>query len=168
MRATNSPPLLSLLLLLLLPFTLAVWKDDAYTTDWHRPLLGPSLPQSTFFHAPTTDSKATLIYTLSTRGILAALNPKDGEIVWRQDLSRGNARGVAKAGEGVIVAAVGTNIAAFDAAKGRLLWEREVAADVIDLEILALNGVATVLRDGMIKTFMPDGADAWERAAKEK
>jgi hypothetical protein len=151
---------------LLLPCFVAsvfgIFKDDAYHTDWHIPLIGPSLPTSTFFHQPNPDSKASLIYSLTDRSILAAINPKDGELVWRQQLKE-SAVNVARAGNGVVVSATGTSVSSFHAGNGRLVWENAFSQNIVDLRITPANKVAVLFADGVVRLLDDKSGDvAWE------
>lgn len=135
--------LLALPAALLVPSTLAIFADDAFRTDYHIPLTGAPLPDTTFFQQPLAESKATLIYTLSAKGVLAAVNPKDGGIVWRQRLTRGDeseirATGSLRAGEGqdTVVSGWGEEVQAWGAAEGRMGWRSGFGEEVVDLEIL--------------------------------
>ena len=74
----------------LLPSALAVFEDEAYSVDYHHELLGLPQPHTTFFHRPRKDDKATLIYTLSDLGVLGAVHPGTGKVVWRQLLGEGD------------------------------------------------------------------------------
>ncbi|KAL9119789.1 MAG: hypothetical protein Q9187_003652, partial [Circinaria calcarea] len=143
---------LSLLLLplsLLVPIAQAIYADEAYQNDYHHALLGTPQPHTTFFHRPSAASKASLLYTLSEKHVLGAVNPKDGAIVWRQylkeDVYNGTAaRSFLKAGEGenVIVSAVGGAVKAWDAADGRLAWAWETKGMIQDLEVLEMEGAS--------------------------
>jgi ER membrane protein complex subunit 1 len=81
--------LLSALFATLLPTVLAVFQDEAWQVDYHHALLGLPQRHTTFFHRPQSSSKASLLYTLSELGLLGAINPKDGTLVWRQKLQPG-------------------------------------------------------------------------------
>jgi outer membrane protein assembly factor BamB len=142
---------------------LAVFKDDAYHTDWHIPLIGPSLASSTFFHRPNVETRASLIYTLTSRSILAAVNPKDGKLVWRQQLPEAGGSGIARPGNGVIVSAVETSIASFGAGSGKLVWENEFAKKVVDLRVTAENTVVVLFDDGTVRLLAEQSGDVvWE------
>ena len=107
----------------------AIFADEAYQTDYHIPLLGLPQPHTTFFHRPSPASKASLLYTLSNRLVLGAVNPKDGAVIWRQQLAdqaeNDTASGLLKAPEGgnTLVSALNGKIQTWDAADGRLVWE---------------------------------------------
>ena len=138
-----------LFLTLLNPSTHAIYADEAYQNDYHHALLGTPQPHTTFFHPPSAASKASLLYTLSEKHVLGAVNPKDGAIVWRQYLKEDVHDGVAsksflKAGEGenVIVSAVGGAVKAWDAADGRLAWAWETKGTIEDLEVLEMEGAS--------------------------
>jgi outer membrane protein assembly factor BamB len=106
-------------------------------------LLGFPQQQTTFFHQPYPNSKASLIYTLSERGVIGAVNPKDGSLIWRQFSSTGTGDFL-KAGEGqnTVVSATSDIIAAWSASEGRLIWEsRTRGGKIKDLEVLESNAI---------------------------
>lgn len=121
----------------------AVFADDAYQIDYHHALLGIPQQHTTFFHRPQTRSKASLLYTLSEKLVLGAVNPKDGTIVWRQRLGHNNATaGYLRAGEGenIVISAVGGRVRAWDALSGKLAWGNEFNdGEVRDLEVVELQ-----------------------------
>ncbi|OJD21530.1 hypothetical protein ACJ73_07129 [Blastomyces percursus] len=131
------------------PSSLAIFADEAYHIDYHHALLGTPQEHSTFFHKPSTSSAASLLYTLSERHVLGAVNPKDGAIVWRQNLATAAAtydelrlpsllRGVE--GEDTVVSAIGGKVASWGALDGKLAWENEFHdGPVVDLETLSLD-----------------------------
>jgi ER membrane protein complex subunit 1 len=133
-----------LLTFLLVAEVFAVFQDEAFHTDYHYALLGPPKQDSTFFHRPQTTSGASLLYTLSEKLQIGAVNPKDGAIVWRHDLSEytegkgseGFLR--AKAGENVVVSGVGNHVSAWDAMDGRLVWDTKLdeGHTIKDLEVV--------------------------------
>lgn len=146
----------------------AVFQDEAFVNDWHIPLLGPSLSDSTFFHRPVFDAKASLIYTLSERNILAALHPKDGGVVWRHQLEQCGLKGVSRSADGAIVAGACGEVKVFDAVAGRLVWENEFATGrVRDVQVVKEEGrenaVVVLMDNGSVR--MLDGASGnvkWE------
>ena len=140
----------------LLPSTLAVFADEAYHVDYHYALLGQPKEDTTFFHQPNPKSKASLIYTLSEKSVLGAINPRDGAVVWRQllagDVSKGNASFL-RAGEDqdVVVGGVGDRVSAWSAAEGRLVWDHVVAGQVEDVEVLELaDGKENGVKDAIV------------------
>lgn len=142
---------------LLLRSTQAIFADEAWDVDYHHPLLGLPKEEATLFHQPNPASKASLIYTLSEEGIVGAVNPRDGSLVWRQSLPRNlSDAGFLRAGSGqdIVIAGAGHQVSAWSAADGRLAWSRELAHEIKDLEILELNDgkdVATA-KDAIILT----------------
>jgi len=124
--------------------TLAVFLDEAYHVDYHFALLGQPQDDTTFFHQPNPASKASLIYTLSERGVLGAVNPRDGSLVWRQvlaqDVGRANASFL-RAGEDqdAVVGGVGNRVAAWSAGEGRLVWDHHAPGPLEDVEILEIG-----------------------------
>ncbi len=153
MRASLPMGLLSLALSLLPPTT-AVFADEAYTTDYQYALLGLPLPSTTFFHRPHADPKsASLLYTLSDLGVLGAVNPGTGALVWRQFLAaqanrtveseagervEGHLRGVE--GEKRVLSALGGNVNSWDAVTGREVWGNEFEGQARDVEVLGTEG----------------------------
>lgn len=124
----------------------AIFVDEVDHLDFHHALLGTPSPQSTFFHQPSSSSNASLLYTLSEKSIVGAVNPRDGAIVWRQDLTQlGSSQGVegflrASDGEATVVSAIGDKVTAWGASDGKLHWERKVSGAVVkDLELLELE-----------------------------
>jgi outer membrane protein assembly factor BamB len=137
--------LLSLLTASLIPAaTLAVFADEAFQVDYHHALLGIPKEDSTFVHQPIASSKASLLYTLTDQSLVGAVNPKDGSIVWRQQLHAANDSSPAvlrAGGENVIATAAGGQVAAWQASDGRLMWSHEYADDisVMDVRFLELK-----------------------------
>lgn len=147
--------------LLLLPAVSAVYKDEAYQNDWHHELIGASIPSSTFFHRPSLDAKASLIYTLTSRSILAAINPRDGSIVWRHLLGDRASSGVARKAEGAVIAAVDRDVKAFGAVDGKLIWETTFVDKVKDLQVIG-GGVGIVLLENGSVVKVSGGKIVWE------
>lgn len=118
----------------------AIFADEAYQTDYHHALLGFPQPHTTFFHRPSAASKASLLYTLSKRLVLGAINPKDGALIWRQRLAiepqNETCLGLLKGGEGgdTLLSAVHGKVQAWDATDGRLVWEWKSDGRVHGLE----------------------------------
>lgn len=129
---------------LLLRSTSAVFADEAWNVDYHHALLGLPKEETSFFHQPNPESKASLIYSLSEEGVVGAVNPRDGSLVWRQSLPDGlssssNASFLRAAqGQDIVVGGRGDRVAAWSAADGRLAWAHKLAGVLEDLEILEL------------------------------
>ncbi|KAI3174093.1 hypothetical protein DTO039G3_3149 [Penicillium roqueforti] len=125
----------------------AIYSDEVDHIDFHHALLGTPSPDSTFFLKPFTSSNASLIYTISDKLLVGAVNPRDGALVWRQNISRsadspahgaGLLRGLD--GNDAVVAAVDNYIASWSAQDGKLGWEHRVSEGVVgDLELLELE-----------------------------
>jgi len=121
--------------------TSAIFVDEAWNIDYHYALLGAPKEDTTFFHQPNPSSRATLVYTLSQEGVLGAVNPRDGSVVWRQLLPHNASNpSFLRAGEGqdIVVSGTGSQVAAWSAADGRLVWSLDDNGCVEDLEILEL------------------------------
>ncbi|KAL3418839.1 duf1620 domain containing protein [Phlyctema vagabunda] len=134
----------SLLLLALSIFsstTNAIFADEAGVIDYHLQLLGVPKQDATFFYRPRKDDRASLLYSLSDLGILGAVTPSTGALLWRQvlDTSANNAssgflRGVE--GEGTVVSGLGSSVSAWDATNGRSKWTQTYGGIIQDLEVL--------------------------------
>ena len=129
------------LTLSIIPSTLAVYSDEAYHVDYHHELLGLPQRHTTFFHRPRPQDKATLLYTLSDLGVLGAVNPATGKVVWRQFLAGNDTAGAdgflrPVEGEGTVVSAVQNRVDVWDAMSGREKWGNIFAGQVKDLEIM--------------------------------
>ena len=152
----------------------AIFADEAYQTDYHHALLGLPQAQATLFHRPSPVSKASLLYTLSEKLVLGAVNPKDGTIIWRQQLAdqRGNGTtsGLLCAGEGgdTLVTAVGDTVSSWDATDGRLSWQWKCSGRIKSLVVTEGRGDILVLSDaqgakGLVQKLAADsGALVWE------
>ena len=133
-----------------------LFQDEAFQIDYQYALLGRPTLQNTFFHQPSVSSKASLIYTLSEKLVLGALNPKDGSIVWRQDLGDGlddrtGVRGFLRAANNsnVVVSAIGDKIRAWEASDGRLIWEWEGRGTVKSLTLLEVDPMVILEDQGI-------------------
>ncbi|KAI5467931.1 hypothetical protein BGZ63DRAFT_419594 [Mariannaea sp. PMI_226] len=132
-----------LLLLGLSSLGAAVFQDEVGQIDFHHALIGLPQSETTFFHRPRKADKASLLYTLSDVGILGAVNPSNGALVWRQqiadDITNGGGFLRAPEGEHWVAAAYGSRVHAWDALTGRNVWQSEFKGEVKDLEILELT-----------------------------
>ncbi|KAK6335866.1 hypothetical protein TWF730_003241 [Orbilia blumenaviensis] len=157
----------------------AVFSDEAFHTDFQVQLFGTALdPSSTFFHQASAGKAGSLLYTLSNRLIIGAINPKDGAQVWRQRLGEGTvsetndlsklAR-LRKSKDGRVVSVFDKAIALWDAATGRAIWEYSASitvADVVTLE--AENLLVVALKGGEVKAIkLESGEIAWETLVGE-
>jgi len=139
-------PLLSakaLIILGLSSLVQAVFPDEVGTIDFHYDLLGVPQPSTTLFHRPRKAEKASLLYTLSDVGILGAVNPSNGAVVWRQHVT-GNITtggGFLRAGDGQtwLCSAYGNSVHGWDALTGRNTWWMDFAGEIKDLEILEVT-----------------------------
>ena len=130
-----------------------ILADEAYQVDYHQALLGVPQVESTFFHRPSPSSSASLLYAISDKAVLGAVNPKDGSLLWRQplagplptshlmvedvvklsgreqlntfrDASLAKAALLAEDGIGILVSYYGSLVSAWDATNGKLIWQR--------------------------------------------
>lgn len=128
------------LLAVLLHTVLAVFVDEAYNIDYHYALLGEPQESTTFFHRPNSDSRASLIYTLSEQHGLGALNPRDGSVVWRhllQPITPSNNTFLRAADGGdIVVSGVGSELSAWSSSDGKLAWTHRTPGELEDVEVM--------------------------------
>ncbi|KAI5289081.1 hypothetical protein KEM54_004444 [Ascosphaera aggregata] len=159
----------------------------AYEIDYHYGLLGAPLLASdtsgpaskTLFYLgrPASHVRASLIYTLSEKLVLGAVNPKDGSLVWRQNIGAPEIIGNRKKSlassdkatflkhsyhrDALVTGAEGT-VASWVALSGRLDWTKSINGKIVDLAIagdvavLSKNGDGAVVElldseNGMVK-----------------
>ena len=151
--------ILSWLLISTVKLSCAIYGDDAYQIDFHHALLGKPEPLATFFHRPSSTSPASLLYTLTELGVLGAVNPKDGSVVWRHRLGlnsrhyAGQASLKACQNLSIIASTLDNHLRVYNAANGRLAWEWQSNDNITFTEIIShpLNPTVAIierLRDG--------------------
>lgn len=165
--------------LVALPVTLvsAVFEDEAYSIDYQHELLGTPIQDNTLFHRPSTSSKATLLYSLSDKNILGAINPKDGSLVWRQDLSGcapGGTPGFLRSvnGTNMVLSVVGSTVRAWEAGDGKMVWQfegRGIANSLVVSDIMGKTQDPVLLtdEDGIVRITAlnaMNGKVVWEAA----
>lgn len=131
----------------------AIYTDEAFKSDFHHALLGQPLP-STTFHAPHAASKATLIYTITDRGVVAAVNPKDGAVVWRHILRDipFTASPLLRIvdNQSVVITGLTDHLQAWNIADGKAVWSSQFPSESLqDLQVLQPSeaGSAQTKRD---------------------
>lgn len=121
----------------------AVFRDEVGDVDFHLDLVGVPQRETTLFHKPRPDDKASLLYTLSDVGVVGAVNPGSGAVVWRQLVNGSitNGGGHLRAGDGEtwIASAYGSSVHAWEAVSGRNLWWMDFDGEVKDLEIMEIT-----------------------------
>lgn len=135
----------------------AIFSDDAFVVDYHHPLVGIPQSHATFFHKPQSASNASLLYTLSDKHVLGAINPKDGNVLWRQvlELEEKEYQSYLVAGErdGQIVTGHGETVSSWDALDGRLRWDHRIEAGSIvnGLQLVPLvDSIGTDVQDVVV------------------
>lgn len=128
----------------LLRTTSAVLVDEAWNVDYHLALLGAPQEHTTSFHQPFAGSKASLLYTLSEQAVLGAVNPKDGSVVWRQQLNDrlNGTNSFLRAGEDqdIVISGIDGEVGAWSASDGRQAWLHNLEGGSIkDLEIIEIQ-----------------------------
>lgn len=112
----------------LLATTNAIFADDAFHIDYHQALLGIPQSHATFFHKPQASTNASLLYAISDKAVLGAINPKDGSILWRQPLAgqpldqASSSFLVARERDGQVISGYGRTVSSWDALNGKLIW----------------------------------------------
>lgn len=142
-----------ILFLTFLSLVSAIFQDEAYQLDYHHALLGQPLEETTLFHQPNANSRASLIYTFTQEGAIGAVNPKDGSLIWRHLLSpaTGSTTRVLKAVEGrdYVVSGHNSEVNAWSASTGRLFWSHHLdSGRVKDLTVLQNGDVAVLTEQG--------------------
>ncbi|KND89211.1 ER membrane protein complex subunit 1 [Tolypocladium ophioglossoides CBS 100239] len=153
----------SALLLGLSSLAAAVFEDEVGDIDFHYSLVGLPQVETTFFHRPRKEDKASLLYTLSDVGVLGAVNPSNGELVWRHQIADDVTSGGylrAPEGENWVAAAHGSRVQAWNALTGRNVWQMEFTGEVRDLEIMELTETA---RKDVLALFDEDGVTVLRR-----
>ncbi|PSS03181.1 hypothetical protein BD289DRAFT_401055 [Coniella lustricola] len=121
----------------------AVFQDEVGDIDYHYDLFGLPQRETTFFHQPRPDDKASLLYTLSDVGVLGAVNPGSGAVVWRQlvngSITSGGGHLRAAHGENWVASAFGGSVQAWEAVSGRNMWDLEFQGEVKDLEVMEVT-----------------------------
>lgn len=121
----------------------AVFRDEVGDVDFHLDLVGVPQRETTLFHKPRPDDKASLLYTLSDVGVVGAVNPGSGAVVWRQLVNGSitNGGGHLRAGDGEtwIASAYGSSVHAWEAVSGRNLWWMDFDGEIKDLEIMEIT-----------------------------
>jgi hypothetical protein len=180
MRASHLASLLATALLAPSPVR-AVFRDEVGHTDYHHLLLGLPQRDSTFFHRPRRDDRASLLYTLSDVGVVGAVNPGSGEVLWRQDMEGGAAgtkttragadgeAGFMRAGEGQgwVVSALGGAVHAWDAVSGRTKFWVGVDGVVRDLEVMEMTEMGPGRKDVLVLAEEEGGRTVLRRLSAE-
>ncbi|KFA51211.1 hypothetical protein S40293_05092 [Stachybotrys chartarum IBT 40293] len=121
----------------------AVFRDEVGHIDFHHALVGMPQVETTFFHRPRKEDKASLLYTLSDIGIIGAVNPASGALVWRQRISEnitvGGGHLRAPESENWVAAALGQRVQVWNGLTGRNIWQADFAGEVKDLEIMEVT-----------------------------
>ncbi|EPE35026.1 Quinoprotein alcohol dehydrogenase-like protein [Glarea lozoyensis ATCC 20868] len=163
------PTNLICLTLSVLPSVIAVYSDEAYSVDYHHELLGLPLPHTTFFYRPRKDDKASLIYTLSDLGVLGAVNPGVGTVVWRQLLA--DYEGLPQPGflrpiegENTVVSAIGSRVDAWDALSGKSVWGTSFEGAARDVEVMEIAAGSTEAKD--VLALFEEGGTTYLRKLK--
>lgn len=164
--------LLPPLLLLLLGFSstvAAVYRDEVDDVDFHYALVGLPLPHTTFFHRPLREERASLIYSLSDVAVVGAINPSNGNLVWRRQLKPNDhdvaplsdpGYLVAADGENWLAAASGSSLHALEALTGRTIWQMDFNGSVSDLKLLQTSDTS---RLDLLALFRESGISVLRR-----
>ena len=142
----------------------AVFQDEVDHIDYHYELVGVPQRETTFFHRPRRDEKASLLYTLSDVGVLGAVNPSSGAVVWLHLLNGTitDGGGFLRAGEGEnwVTGALGQSVHAWDGVSGRNKFWVDFNGVVKDLEIMEMTEND---RKDVLALFDEDGSTVLRR-----
>jgi ER membrane protein complex subunit 1 len=145
----------------------AIFADEAYHVDFHHALLGSPHSHTTFFQKPHASTNASLLYTVSDKAVLGAINPRDGSLLWRQALAgtpidNTSASYLVAGADGQLVTGHGRTIACWDASDGRLIWDYTTPEDSTVGGLLAIPtqeaGIAGVTQDFLVLAVSTDVA----------
>ncbi|KAL0937336.1 DUF1620 domain containing protein [Colletotrichum truncatum] len=121
----------------------AVFVDEVDDIDYHHELIGVPQVETTFFHKPRKADKASLLYSLSDVGVVGAVNPSNGAVVWRQfltgNITNGGGHLRAAEGEDWVVSAYGSSVHAWNALSGKNAWWMDFTGEIRDLEVMELT-----------------------------
>ncbi|KEF60452.1 uncharacterized protein A1O9_02013 [Exophiala aquamarina CBS 119918] len=143
-------------LTVLLSTSSAIFADDAFHIDYHHALLGVPQSHATFFHKPQVSTNASLLYSISDKAVLGAINPKDGSLLWRQSLAgkpldyASSSFLVARERDGQVISAHGRVVSSWDALNGKLIWSYDLPEGTV------VQGLKSVPRLGANSAAIPD------------
>jgi len=136
-------------LTVLLSTSSAIFADDAFHIDYHHALLGVPQSHTTFFNKPQASTNASLLYSISDKAVLGAINPKDGSALWRQSLAgqptdhTSSSFLVARERDGQIISGYGRTISSWDALNGKLIWSYNLPQGIIVQGLQPVPGLDT-------------------------
>lgn len=145
----------------------AIFSDDAFHIDFHHALLGVPQSHTTLFHKSQASSNASLLYTISDKAVLGAINPKDGNVLWRQSLAGQpiyNASSsflVARERDGQVITGHDRTIASWDALDGRLIWTYQLpeGTTIQDLQPVSKTDPTSPIVEDVIVLAVPHSHD---------
>ncbi|KAJ1966537.1 hypothetical protein GGI12_000035, partial [Dipsacomyces acuminosporus] len=98
-----------------------LFPDEAGQIDWYRAQIGT--PKKA---VPYTYNGATGIYAITTRNVLAALNPNSGDVIWRQIFEENDTIQSLRLRDGQALTLSGYNetaVRVWDTTGGSLVWD---------------------------------------------
>jgi len=102
------------------------------------------------------------VYAASHDGNVVAIDPDDGDRVWRTELEIGLSAGPAVGDGFVIVAGYDGDLVALDANDGSEQWRIDVGGETIAKPLIADNRVIVYTIDGRLRVFsLLDGRELW-------
>ncbi|KAG4303937.1 hypothetical protein PORY_002681 [Pneumocystis oryctolagi] len=158
--------------------TQATFKNEV--KGFHIPLIGLPLKKSIFFHKPVSYQNI-LIYTATEKNILAAIDYKNGSLVWRQEFAENDPINVIKPLDStnileIITLSNSSIIRAWNALTGFLIWEKtfsNLSTNIHDINFFENNVTSNkdiiVLASEMICSLNSDtGSKIWSYNKKSK
>lgn len=109
-----------------------------------------------------------MLFTLTDKSLFGAVNPKDGSIVWRQQLHSvsNSSNAVLRAGgDNVLATAAGSQVATWQASDGRLIWSHDYGQDVVvkDAIFLGVKGEGSAIGSQDILVLYQGASSGIER-----
>ncbi|RVX71010.1 hypothetical protein B0A52_03375 [Exophiala mesophila] len=152
----------------------AIFIDDAFHIDFHHALLGVPQSHTTLFHKSQASSNASLLYTISDKAVLGAINPKDGNVLWRQSLAGqpldnpSSSFLVARERDGQIITGHDRTVASWDALDGRLVWTYLLpeGTSIQDLHSVVKTDSTSSAVEDVIVLAVPHSEDGQTRVAR--
>jgi outer membrane protein assembly factor BamB len=157
MKHNNTLPSFSILvlslLLLIFPGCLCIYEDEIGLADWYQPHIGKI--RTAFFVPP----RQVIVATESA--VLAALNVKTGDIMWRQVLPHGTTIDKLHYNDQNILIVSGRRVSVWSISdEGNLRWEEEAEGEVVDAK-LGETTVSIATKTGLSLRSLSSGASLY-------
>ncbi len=103
------------------------------------------------------------VYAASYDGKVSALDPEDGDRIWRTDLDMVLSAGPGVGRNLVVVAGYDGDLVALNSADGSEVWRRNIAGESLAKPVISGQSVVVYTNDGRLRVYSTfDGSDRWE------